>query len=242
MTVLITVLAYIPLLFSYPFDIFLHRNMLVVMTAAALAVSGICWQFLFRFRGYKEIAVTFGKVYGKSINVAMYYTQVQPKDADQMSGLEKVKFSETDYLGISSVLPKNSQEFVDCFPKNIADSQTYTLGAGVDVDKDGVSIGISASTEFEANSLVVEDRSDIDERKFFIGFDYQDISTTMGDFYLRNRSEQKAVFYYLTDGDSFSFPVTIDVTFRLRAIGLFGIEYNYAFAGKTQTFNIALGS
>lgn len=60
LTVIITVLVYIPLFVGYIPDVAFSGTALIIITVGASIVSYICWRFHERFSGYKEIAVNFG--------------------------------------------------------------------------------------------------------------------------------------------------------------------------------------
>lgn len=182
------------------------------------------------------------KVGSKYMNVAMYYTIMTPKGftAKNQLGVATNYTGKSELLNVTTVLPKSTQSYRASYPENVAGASSYTLGGSASLSSKGVTVGITGSTKIEKNRLEVTNCSDVNKRKYSVTYDYKSavLGTDATNYYLKNQTVQRGIFYYLTDGTSFSFPVTIKASFG----AYYGVYWYSNLASSTKTWNIKLGS
>ena len=177
------------------------------------------------------------KIGSQWMNVAMYYTLMTPTSSfsgKNVFGQNITGNGRSDILEISTTLPLSSQSYRVSYPENVAGSSTYTLGASAGAS----GLNVTASTTITKNRLEVTNKSNVNQRKYQVLYDYK--SATLGtdstNSYLKNQTTQRGTFYYLTSGSPFNFPLTVKAQF-----GHFSGIYYYTNDGnKTTTWNIAI--
>lgn len=183
-----------------------------------------------------------GQIGSRYMNVAMYYTIMSPKSfkAKNQLGITTSYTGKSELLDISTTLPKSVQSYQISYPENVAGATSYNLGGSANFSSKGVTAGITASTTITKNRLEITNKSDVDSKKYRVVYDYKTalVGTDSSNSYLKNQTTQRGTFYYLTDGNSFKFPVTIKTSFGYYC----GIYCYGDVASKTTTWKISLGS
>lgn len=180
------------------------------------------------------------KVGDKNMNVAFYYTVMNPKKftAKGNDGITRTYTGKSDYLRITTKLPKASQQIQVSYPESVSEMTQYTLGASVGVSGENVVGNISASTVVTKKRLEIHNHTDIDNGVYDVEYDYVTalLGTDKTNSYLKDTSVQRGSFYYTTDGNCFTFPATITTRFGYY----YGILHYDSQSSMTTYFRIAI--
>ena len=171
------------------------------------------------------------------VNVALFYTIMTPFEY-YSNGVRLLGTS--DLLTVSATLPNSNQNVISNSPKNNPDTSVYTVGVESGNGENGLSAGLSASTTITKSNLTITNKSNHYLKKHSIEYDYEHLLFSNNN-YIKYESEQRSVFCYETDGNPFTFPVSVSVRFGNVIPGfLSNLDFIDNVANKTTTWNIGI--